>query len=249
MIPVLDDWRRERRLRLFADRISVDMKKKIVRDEFRMRLFRKAGQLRDEGVIVSVDPRFRFRALEKDLEEARLDYVLRRFHGLAYLDDLKFDPGIERKLMASYLRGNAGFNHRRPPRRAPVSIRLIDLEIGFGAFAERDIATGESLGEYAGIVSRSDEVTDRMYCYEYQVLKVGGEDVMLTLDAKRAGNETRFINHARCDTVSHNFDFFNGHWHTVLTVNSPIAQGEQILMDYGDLYWEGQSRAPEPLSP
>jgi hypothetical protein len=225
------------------------MENKIVRNEFRSRLFRKAVELRGEGVNVSVDPRFRFEAVEKDLDEGRLDFLIRRFNGLAYIDDLKFEPGLERKLMASYQRAKAEFNHRRPLRRAPVSIRLIDMQIGFGAFAERDIAPGESLGEYAGIVSKSDGIIDRKYCYEYQVLEIGEEEVQLTLDARMAGNETRFINHARLETVGHNFEFFNGHWHTVLTVNSPIAQGEQILMDYGALYWEGQTFSPELLSP
>jgi hypothetical protein len=227
----------------------VELEHTVVRDEFRSRLFRRAAEMREEGVIVSVDPRFRFRAAEEDLDEQRIDFVIRRFSGLDYLDDLKFDRGIERGLMAGYLSEKAKFNHRKPLQRAPVSVRLIDLQIGFGAFAERDIVPGESLGEYAGIVSRSDGISDRMYCYEYPVLKVGDEEVMLTLDARRAGNETRFINHARVDTISHNFEFFNGHWHTVLTVNEPIAQGEQILMDYGEIYWEGQSKLPEPLSP
>ena len=249
MIRLLNDWRRERRLRQFADRISVGLEDSVVRDEFRSRLFRRAAEMRGEGVNVSVDPRFRFRAAEEDLDEGRLDYVIRRFNGLDYLDDLKFEPGIERGLMASYLRENAKFNHRRALQRAPVLIRLIDMQVGFGAFAARDIAPGESLGEYAGIVSRSEDVSDRMYCYEYPVLKVGDEEVMLTLDARRAGNETRFINHARVETIRHNFEFFNGHWHTVLTVNEPIAQGEQILMDYGEIYWEGQSKLPDPLSP
>ncbi len=225
------------------------IKDNVARAELRSRLLRKAGQLEKEGVTPSVDPRFRLRLAEADIEEGRLEFVIRRFSGLAYLDDLKFDPGIERQLMASYLRVDAAFNHRRRLKRAPVWIRLIDTKIGFGVFAERDIAPGETLGEYAGIVSRSDEVSDRMYCYEYPVLEVGGEEILLTLDARRAGNEIRFINHARLDTVTHNFEFFDGHWHTVLTVKNPIARGEQVLMDYGDLYWDGTNRSPEPLSP
>ncbi len=120
MIPLLDDRCRERRLRLFADRSSAGMEDKIVRNEFRSGLLRKAVELRGEGVNVCADPRFRFWAMEEDLDEGRLDYLIRQF---------------------------------------------------------------------------------------------------------------------------------NGHWHTLLTVNSPIAQGEQILMDYGDLYWEGHTLSPELLSP
>ncbi len=36
---------------------------------------------------------------------------------------------------------------RRLHRRAPVSLRLIDAEIGFGVFADRDLVEGELIGE------------------------------------------------------------------------------------------------------
>jgi hypothetical protein len=65
---------------------------------------------------------------------------------------------------------------------------------------------GESLGKYSGIVIRCDGVGDRRYCYEYQLLEIGDEEVLLIIDARRVGNEPHFINHARLDTVGHKLD-------------------------------------------
>ena len=243
------DLIRKRRVRLFADRCTADISDEGTREEFRRRFRERFCEMDHEGMRVRLDPRFLFRAGPEDMNRERLDFILRGFNGLAYLDDIRFMPGLERKLMGSYQREGAAFHGKRLPGRPPISIRLIDTCIGFGVFADRDIAVGECLGEYGGIVSVTEDVIDRMYCYEYPVLKTGGEEVVLTLDAGKAGNETRFINHARMEMVAHNFEFFSGHWHTVFTVHSPIAGGNQILIDYGNLYWEGKTVPPESLSP
>ena len=249
MIAILDGVHRERRLRRFAERSSADMTGAGTRDEFRSLLYRKAEQLKEEGLTVDLDPRFPFRASPADCDDGRIELILRRFNGLEHLDDLRFDRGIERRLMASYLREGARFGNKRFPPRVPVSIRLIDTAIGFGVFAERDVAEGEHLGEYAGIVRVSEEIVERTYCYEYPSLSIGEDEIRLALDAHDAGNEMRFINHAKLETVSHNFEFYGGHWHTVFTVNAPIAAGEQILIDYGESYWEGRSIVPGTLTP
>lgn len=249
MIPFSSSWRLQRRLHLFVNNCTAHLRENRIRDEIRSGILHTVQQIREEGLELDLDPRFRLRVGGEDLGEGRLGLILRRLHGVRYLDDIKFQEGLERRLVASHQRDGQPFQWKRVPRRAPVSIRLIDTRIGFGAFADRDLAEGELIGEYAGMVSLGDSVTDRSYCYQYHSLQAGEEEIRLTIDARTIGNTTRFINHARPEVVSHLDEFFNGHWHVMFTVSSHVAEGEQLLIDYGDPYWEGKPQPPEPLSP
>jgi hypothetical protein len=116
---------------------------------------------------LDLDPRFRLRVEAEDLGEGRLELILRRLTGVRYLDDIRFQEGLERRLVASHQHDGQRFRWKRLPRRAPVSVRLIDARIGFGLFADRDLAEGELIGEYAGMVSLANSLTDKAYCYAY----------------------------------------------------------------------------------
>ena len=249
MIPFSAGWRLDRRLHLFVNHCTAHVREKGVRDEVRSGILRAVQKIREEGLDLDLDPRFRLRVEAGDLGEGHLEQILRRLNGVKYLDDIRFQEGLERRLVASHQHDGKRFRWKRFPHRAPVSIRLIDARIGFGLFADRDLAEGELIGEYAGMVSLRDSVTDKAYCYEYHPRQGDGEETRLTIDARPMGNETRFINHARPEVVSHTHEFFNGHWHVIFTVSSPVTTGRQLLIDYGDPYWEGKPQTPEPLSP
>jgi hypothetical protein len=248
MIPFSADWRL-RRVHLFVNNCTAHIGEDSTRDEVRSGILRKVQQMSDEGLGLDLDPRFRLRVERRDLNEERLDLILRRFNGLRYLDDIRFQDGLERRLVAAHQREGLKFRWKRVHPRAPVSIRLIDARIGFGVFADRDLTEGEFIGEYGGIVSPADSVTDSTYCYKYPSLMLGDEETVLTIDAGNTGNETRFVNHVRPEHVIHVDEFFNGHWHVVFSVSGPVAKGEQLLIDYGDRYWEGKAEPPDPLSP
>jgi hypothetical protein len=249
MIPASAGWRLQRRARLFASRCTAHIPDLRVREEIRSCILRRIQENRDDGLVADLDPRFRLRVGNEDLAEGRLDMILKRFNGLRYIDGIRFQEGLERRLVASYQRDGLRFRWKRLRRRAPVSIRLIDTRIGFGVFADRDLAEGELIGEYAGMVCLADSVADKTYCYQYPSLQHEGNETGLTIDARIMGNETRFINHTRPEAVIHVNEFFHGTWHVIFTVGSPVAQGEQILIDYGDPYWEGKPEPPDPLSP
>ena len=248
MIPFSAGWRLQRRLCLFANNCTAHIQENGIRGEVRSGLLRAIQETRAEGQELDLDPRFRLRVEAEDLPEGRLNTIFRRLNGVKYLDDIRFQEGLERRLAASHQHDGMRFHWRRLPRRAPVHIRFIDTRIGFGLFADRDLAEGELIGEYAGMVSRGDSVTDRTYCYEYHSLRAGEDEIRLTIDARAIANETRFINHARPEVVSHENQFFNGHWHVIFAVSSPVAKGEQLLIDYGDPYWEGKAQPPDLLS-
>ncbi len=249
MIQFSAAWRSQRRHYLFANNCTAHIQENEVREEVRSGVLRAVLETRAEGLEWDLDLRFRLHVEAEDLLEGRLDTILRRLNGVRYLDDIRFQEGLERRLVASHQHDGMHFQWKRLPRRAPVYIRLIDTRIGFGLFADRDLAEGEFIGEYAGMVSLGDSVTDRTYCYEYHSLQAGEEEIQLTIDARAFANETRFINHTRPEVVSHVNEFFNGHWHVVFAVSSPVANGEQLLIDYGDPYWEGKPQPPDPLSP
>ncbi len=248
MIPIWAEWTAQRHLRLFADRSTAHLRNDRERLVIRSHLLEIAEARRRQGIPVRLDPRFRLRIEPQDFEEGRLGYIVDRFNGLRYAEEVEFSANLERRLMACYQSAGLRFQWKKSSPLASIYIRLIDTTVGFGVFAARDLEEGELIGEYAGLVSVSDTVTDRTYCYEYPALHQGEEETTLVLDAAMAGNETRFINHAVAEVVTHDFEFYNGHWRVPFTVNCHIDRGEQLFIDYGSGYWEGSSRQPLTLS-
>lgn len=234
---------------LFAKRCTAHIPDEKIREEIRNEVLRVIQRQSESGATLDLDPRFPIRIDENDVAEGRLEFILERLDGIRFVDEIQFQERLERSLVASYQKAGERFRFRRVPHRADVSIRLIDPEIGLGVFANRDLREGEVVGEYAGLVARSDTVAERTYCYEYPPLKRGDEVVPLTIDARTMGNHTRFINHAIQEVVDHAFDFFNGHWRVVFTLNRNVLEGQQLLMNYGTGYWEASARPPAVLAP
>jgi hypothetical protein len=244
------EWRSQRRHRQFARRSTAHFGDRASRAHLHSTILRIIQRKEDSGLGVQLDPRFPVQVSERDLDDNRLEVILDRLNGLRYVDELVFEPNLERKLMRSHQLSRQRFTWKRLPARAPVSIRFIDAKIGFGVFAERDLAEGELVGEYTGMVSSETTGDDFTYLHAYPALKWGDEELLLVVDALTMGNETRFLNHSDAGGVSHTEDyFFNGHWHILFKVDSPIAKGEQLFVDYGAGYWEGHGEAPLPLAP
>jgi hypothetical protein len=243
-------WLEHRRHRRFAKRCTAHLGDRTSRAHLQSTILAIIQRREEAGLGVRVDPRFPVRVNEQDLDENRIESILDRLNGIRYLDELVFEPELERKLMRSHQLSKHRFTWKRLPARAPVSIRFIDAKIGFGVFAERDLAEGELIGEYTGMVSSEITGNDFTYLHSYPALTWGEEELFLVVDALTMGNETRFLNHSDAGGVSHIEDYyFNGHWHILFKVTSPVAKGEQLFVDYGAGYWAGHGEAPLPLSP
>jgi hypothetical protein len=243
-------WLNHRKHRLFAKRCTAHIRDRTRRDQLQSAILQIIQRKEDSGLGVRLDPRFPVQVNERDLNDGRIELILDRLNGLRYLDELVFEPALERKLMRSHQLSRQRFTWKRLPARAPVSIRFIDAKIGFGVFAERDLAEGELISEYTGLVSSETAGDDFTYLHSYPALKWGEEELLLVVDALMMGNETRFLNHSDAAGVSHLEDYyFNGHWHILFKVTSPVARGEQLFVDYGAGYWEGHGEAPLPLAP
>lgn len=124
------------------------------------------------------------------------------------------------------------------PKLLPVSIRWIDEEYGYGVFAERDIPSHAYIGEYTGFVRKRKRRADRSndYCFEYTI----GDWLRnpFIIDAQKAGNFTRFMNHSDDPNIETLSVYAKEMMHIIFLALKPIAKGEQLCYHYGDYFWK-----------
>ncbi|MCI5052405.1 MAG: SET domain-containing protein-lysine N-methyltransferase [Simkaniaceae bacterium] len=128
---------------------------------------------------------------------------------------------------------------------APVSVRWINDEVGFGLFAATEIHKGAFIGEYTGVVrENNDHLKMSNYLFGYPV----NDDIdrPLVIDAEN-GNLTRFINHSYSPNLEKGYAYCNGMFHMVLYAGRTIQPGEQLFYDYGQTYWRIRSK-PEAFT-
>jgi uncharacterized protein len=113
-----------------------------------------------------------------------------------------------------------------------VELRPSGLPVGFGLFAADELAAGELIGEYTGLVCPLDDVEERgAYAYE------AWPGSPLAIDACTAGNHTRFVNHAGDPNIDVVQCVVANTWHVLYAARRTIAAGEELFVDYGDEYW------------
>lgn len=129
----------------------------------------------------------------------------------------------------------------------PIRLRLLDPEIGWGVFAERDLKPMEYIGEYAGLVRRRKRAdTKNAYCFEYTIAK--GERSPFTIDALEQGGIVRFINHSSKPNLISVLATVRDLSHVIFYVSKPIKKGEQLCYDYGSDYWKKRQPPREIFS-
>jgi SET domain-containing protein len=121
----------------------------------------------------------------------------------------------------------------------PLRISKINSQIGYGCFAERDILPGEFIGEYTGLV-REIQILDSLYAFPYN------HNPKIILDAKKYGNETRFLNHANEKSEHCNLlkltTISKKHWHLFFTARRFIEKGMEMRFDYGKEYFKDSTK-------
>lgn len=121
---------------------------------------------------------------------------------------------------------------------APCTVRFINDAIGYGVFAEADIAPGQLVGEYTGRIINTKDLKTSKYSWDYPVdHDQVGNPIKTSLDAADAGNEMRFVNHDFQPNAEVQFIPQGGIWHVCYVATRPIKKGEQILTNYGTKYW------------
>lgn len=137
----------------------------------------------------------------------------------------------------------------RAGRRAPLEVKSVGAEVGFGLFATAVLAVGDLVGEYTGVLQETSdapphELVDGHYLSDYawnypDELPDGTE---FEINALREGNELRFANHSSRPNLAVDHTVVDRLFVTFFRVITPIPAGGQLFVDYGHEYWEGGFR-------
>jgi hypothetical protein len=131
----------------------------------------------------------------------------------------------------------------------PLNIREAGPHVGWGLFAGADLAVGDLVGEYSGVLQEAgdappDEKVDGHYLSDYawnypDELPDGTE---FEINALHEGNELRFANHSSDPNLAVDHTLVDGLFVTFFRVIRTVATGEQLTVDYGEEYWSGGFR-------
>jgi len=132
---------------------------------------------------------------------------------------------------------------------APVYIKRINERLGFGVFAADKIKKDDFIGEYTGVVQipekdAGEEMEQGGYESDfswYYLDKIkGGPD--LEINGRLEGNEMRFVNHSDNFNVKVEHTIHDGYWIIFFKAARDIQNDEQLLISYGDDYWDEDCR-------
>jgi SET domain len=131
-----------------------------------------------------------------------------------------------------------------------VIVRVNEL-VGYGLVAGQYIAPGTIIGEYSGVIVNvapiaTNESMDNTYFAPYSTDEVPSSE-MFVIDAKKAGNPTRFINHSDDNSNAVWVPVFDGEkFRLIVAATKAIPDGKQILLKYRLSYWLNP-RIPNPV--
>lgn len=170
--------------------------------------------------------------------------------GIRYLDHLEYAfpesllPPITEKNPRPHYKPESYVEDIKNKRNAPVYIKYVNQKCGYGVFAREDIPDRHFIAEYTGIVRKKDFSKDKAayeYCWGFP------PPTKFLIDAKFAGNFTRFINHNDDHNVEMIYVPVDGRWHLAYVAKKPIKKDQQLLANYGKPYWRGRGCKPDNL--
>lgn len=127
---------------------------------------------------------------------------------------------------------------------APVYVKWISEEVGYGLFASKDISAGDLIGEYAGVVVPKKMIKDKSWAWKYPIRGKFSERFSgrVSVNAGEMGNELRFINHSDNRNTSpimvHNADT----WVSCYYARKAIRKDEELTVNYGKRYWRSRNK-------
>ncbi|NGX37430.1 MAG: hypothetical protein K1000chlam2_00586 [Chlamydiae bacterium] len=124
------------------------------------------------------------------------------------------------------------------PYTKRVSIRYISKKVGYGVFAKENIAPYSILNHYGAVLK-----PDKAIATENDSTFMLSDFESYSLDAQKAGNWCRFMNHNPEEDKKTNVIAWEHYskWgpRIIFTAcNRGIKKGAQLLYSYGDSYWE-----------
>jgi hypothetical protein len=140
-----------------------------------------------------------------------------------------------------------------------LQIARVHPKVGMGVFLkpkEESIEVGSFLGVYAGVKELVEENPGFTSAYAYNIAKgvLCGEDqnrYSIQVNALNTGNFTRFFNHS---SLKPNIKPLlsklpGGRVEILFFALKKIRPGEQLLVDYGDRYWQVLNLTPVNMIP
>ncbi|MDY6831659.1 MAG: SET domain-containing protein-lysine N-methyltransferase [Thermodesulfobacteriota bacterium] len=133
---------------------------------------------------------------------------------------------------------------------APIYIQRVDDTIGLGVFAAAPIQKDAFIGEYAGVVqvAGKDEPAftaesghESDYSWYYLDKPKGLPE--LEINGRQEGNEMRFVNHGNPPNLKVEHTLIDGQWVLFFVAGRDIEKDEELLISYGNEYWEGGFRS------
>ncbi len=132
---------------------------------------------------------------------------------------------------------------------APVYIGRIDSNVGYGVYAGSDLEKGAFIGEYAGVIQEADETSGEELDgggfesdYSWYYLEEIEQAPSLEISGRFEGNELRYVNHSSSPNVDVEHILIDGTWILFFKAARKINADEQLLISYGEAYWEDDWR-------
>jgi uncharacterized protein len=132
---------------------------------------------------------------------------------------------------------------------ASIYIKQVNRKLGLGVFAAEKIPKDAFIGEYTGVVQVPTSNAGREMGqggYEsdfswYYLDQIEGAPE-LEINGRLEGNEMRFVNHSENYNVDVEHMLFHGHWVIFFKAARTIQKDEQLLISYGEKYWDNDLR-------
>lgn len=132
---------------------------------------------------------------------------------------------------------------------APVYIRRINDKVGYGVFAGSELDKGAFIGEYTGVIQEAEEKAGHELDeggfesdYSWYYLEEIEQAPSLEINGRFEGNELRYVNHGNEPNVDVEHALVDGYWVLFFKTARKINADEQLLISYGDAYWEDGCR-------
>jgi len=114
--------------------------------------------------------------------------------------------------------------------------------MGQGLYATAPFQSGDYVGTYAGILVRRKLFGRNSNDYCFRIPTTCYTPWPLMIDAERAGNAVRFVNHSDDPNLESIGIPYRGLVHILILAKGSIAAGEQLFLDYGARYWKQDGR-------
>jgi hypothetical protein len=135
-----------------------------------------------------------------------------------------------------------------------LEAKWMGSEVGFGIFTPKTIPSHSFIGTYLGMVRRKSPFKQNhisAYSFTFPLQPKywwNGRGWGWTIDAMKQGNHTRFINHSdqgNCEAVG---AICQNQIYIIIRSKRQIAQGEQLLYNYGEDFWKNRFKKPASFS-